>query len=144
VLCRLDASMIDTSALNSAELVPIRSETACIQLLSTTAAHSSAGRVRSAGGSNSKVLLQLPAAGSTPAADAVGTCSGGRGGNSCGSSSSGHVSQYGGAAWKELVQTQQEQAAKAGAGRKVDNAKVIWPPASTHCVPQGQRSKPAR
>jgi hypothetical protein len=139
VLCRLDASMIDTSALNSAELVPIRSQTACIQLLSTTAAHTSAGRVRSAGGSSSKVLLQLPAAGSTPAADAVGTGSGG----SSGGSSSGHVSQYGGAVWKELVQTQQEQAAKAGAGRKVDGARVSWPPASKHIMPQDQHTKPA-
>jgi hypothetical protein len=120
--------MIDVSALNSAELVPIRSQTACIQLLSTTTAHTSGGRVRSTGGSSSKILLQLPPAGSTPAADAIG--SGGRGG-----SSSGHVSQYGGAAWKELVQTQQEQAAKTGAGRKIaktgagrkiDNSRVGW------------------
>jgi hypothetical protein len=124
--CRPDASMDDASALNSAELLPVRSAAACIQLVLAPLPSGAAIRVRSAGGSSSssaanKVLLPLPPGGASTAVDAASQKAGSRSASAGGSEQS---SQYGSAAWREVVESQQAQGGKGPAGRKVGSAKV--------------------
>jgi hypothetical protein len=117
--------MIDASSLNSAELLPIRASTPCVQLVAAPvgAAYGLAARVKSAGGSSGssihKVLLPLPAAGSSKEdLPASSSSSGG------GSSSGGRAAAYGSEAWREVTEAQKQQERRGSAAQGKVSGKV--------------------
>lgn len=115
--------MIDASSLNSAELLPIRANTPCVQLVAAPvgAAYGLAARVKSAGGSSGnlqKVLLPLPAAGSSKEDPPSSNCSGG------GSSNGGRAAAYGSEAWREVTEAQKQQERRGGAAQGKASGKV--------------------
>jgi hypothetical protein len=129
--------MNDASCLNSAELLPIRASTPCVQLLAAPVgvAYGAAARVKSAGGSSGsnvqKVVVPLPAAGSSKEGSlASSSSSSGRG-----SSNGGQASVYGSEAWKEVTDAQKQQERRGGAAQGKANGKVSLSSRISPCEP---------